>query len=298
MFFKKHHIVIFSRGAQGENKRLDLHLWLLCLAALFMLALLVGNIWLLKEYFSTRHLPSQLEAAEKSLEEQHVRLLSLQTKIQDISRNFSRVERFDAKLRQMFDVDSKLGSVQSSNEKDAFNSPLPVHRPNLMARRMQNFLTLLEGDIHLEEVHQQELLHALRNRQKSLSTSPSIRPLHGRINSSFGYRRAPFGGHRSFHKGIDIKGTIGAPIVATAAGTVTRAGFNGAYGICVDIDHGGGIVTKYAHLQLATVKVGAHVKRGDLIGRVGMTGRTTGPHLHYEVVVNGVPRDPVEYFLD
>ncbi len=198
----------------------------------------------------------------------------------------------------MLELDTKLGNVQNDNYEDILTTPPPVHRPNLMARRMQNFLRLLDEDIHLEEVHQQELLQALRSKQKALSTSPSIWPIRGRINSSFGYRRAPFGGHRSFHKGIDIKGTVGAPVVATAAGVITRAGYNGAYGICVDIDHGAGIITKYAHLQLATVKVGQQVKRGEMVGRIGMTGRTTGPHLHYEVVVGGVPRDPMKYILD
>ncbi len=298
MLFGKHHIVIIKNNAQSESKNFRMRLWPLYLAGLLSCLLLASTLWLLGEYIHSRHLNNQLEQSKSALEDQNVQLLNLHSKILELSENFKRVERFDAKIRQMLDLNSELGSVDTTRHEDFLNTPLPIHKPNLMARRMQNFLNLLEHDIQLEEVNQQELLKSLRIKEKALSRSPSIWPLRGRINSSFGYRRAPFGGHRSFHKGIDIKGAIGAPIVASAAGTVTSAGYDGAYGIVVTVDHGAGVVTKYAHMQMATVKTGQQVKRGDTVGRVGMTGRTTGPHLHYEVVVGGVPRDPMKYILD
>ncbi len=298
MFFKKHHIVIFKDGGQGESKRYRIRLGLLSLVALFACILLVGNIWLAQEYVKNSHLQSKLENAEKTMAEQTTQLLLLNNKIESLNISFARIEKFDAKMRHMLELNSDLGQVDRSRDGEKLAGALPLHRPTLMARRMQSFLDLLEGDMLLEEVNQQELLQALRLKQKALSTSPSIWPLRGRINSSFGYRNAPFTGKRSFHKGIDIKGTIGAPIVASAAGTVTKSGYSGAYGILVEINHGGGIITKYSHMQNATVKVGDKVKRGDMVGRVGMTGRTTGPHLHYEVVVNGVPRDPMKYMFD
>ncbi len=298
MFFQKHHIVIFKDSGQGESKRYTVRLGILSLIILFACILLAANAWLLREYYHSRQLQSKLDEYENIFEEQNTQLLALQSKIEQVHTAFSRVERFDAKMRHMLELNTDLGNVDHSREEENLTGALPLHRPNLMARRMQSFLHLLEEDIHLEEVNQQELLQALRVKQKALSTSPSIWPIRGRINSSFGYRNAPFTGRRTFHKGIDIKGTMGAPIVASAAGVVTKSGYSGAYGILVVINHGGGIITKYSHMQNATVKVGEKVKRGDMVGRIGMTGRTTGPHLHYEVVVNGVPRDPMKYMFD
>ncbi len=298
MFFKKHHIVIIKDSPTGENKKFRVHMWIFYVLLTVFCLLLTSTAWLFKEYIQSIQLKTQLEQTQLAREEQHEQLLNLHKQVQDITTNFQRVERFDTKIRHMLDVNSELGSVDTKANEDFLNTSLPMHKPNLMARRMQNYLHLLAHDIELEEVNQQELLKALRLKEKALSRSPSIWPVRGKINSSFGYRRAPFGGHRSFHKGLDIKGVMGAPVLSSAAGTVRSAGYDGAYGIVVVVDHGAGIMTKYAHLQAATVKAGDEVKRGDMVGRVGMTGRTTGPHLHYEVVVGGVPRDPMKYILD
>ncbi len=297
MFFHKHQIVILKSNAQGQNRRFRLRLWPLLIFAFIFVLLLVSTVWLAGQYVQHRHIYAKWQQSQANVEDQNAQLFSLRQQIQELTQNFRRIERFDAKIRQMLDLNADLGSVEGDST-DITSAPLPLHKPNLMARRMQSFLTQLGDGMALEEVDQQELLKALRLKEKSLSTSPSIWPVRGRINSSFGYRRAPFGGHRSFHKGLDIKGAMGAPVVASAAGVVKSAGYDGAYGIVVVIDHGAGVVTKYAHLQIATVKAGQRVKRGETVGRVGMTGRTTGPHLHYEVVVGGVPRDPMKYILE
>ncbi len=298
MFFKKHHIVIIKDSPTGENRKFHLRMWYFYLLGVFFCLLLASTAWLLKEYLHSMQIKNQLEQTLIAREEQGEQLLNLHKKIQDLTINFQRIVRFDTQIRQMLDVNAELGSVDTKANEDFLNTSLPMHKPNLMARRMQNFLNLLANDIELEEINQQDLLKALRLKANALSRAPSIWPVRGKINSSFGYRRAPFGGHRSFHKGLDIKGAMGAKVVASAAGTVKSNGYDGAYGIVVVIDHGGGVITKYAHLQMATAKPGQEVKRGDTIGRVGMTGRTTGPHLHYEVVVGGVPRDPMKYILD
>ena len=101
-----------------------------------------------------------------------------------------------------------------------------------------------------------------------------------------------------FHKGLDITNRIGTPIIVPAQGIVTLSGRDGAYGFSVEINHGSGIVTKYGHMQRCAVQEGQWVKRGEIVGYVGMSGRTTGPHLHYEVRLNGVPVDPMRYILE
>ena len=122
-------------------------------------------------------------------------------------------------------------------------------------------------------------------------TMPSIWPAAGYVSSPYGLR---FGG-TEFHQGIDIAADMGAPIVATADGVVTAAGWNGGYGNMVDVDHGGGIVTRYGHASALAVTVGQQVRRGEVIAYVGSTGRSTGPHVHYEVRVDGQPVNPAGY---
>ena len=122
-------------------------------------------------------------------------------------------------------------------------------------------------------------------------TMPSIWPAAGFVSSPYGLR---FNG-TEFHQGIDIAADMGAPIVATADGVVTAAGWNGGYGNMVDVDHGGGIVTRYGHASAVAVTVGQQVRRGEVIAYVGSTGRSTGPHVHYEVRVDGQPVNPAGY---
>jgi murein DD-endopeptidase MepM/ murein hydrolase activator NlpD len=117
--------------------------------------------------------------------------------------------------------------------------------------------------------------------------TPSIWPAYGWLSSSMGVRRDPITGTVDYHKGLDIAGERGEPVYATAAGTITQAGVQGAYGNLVVIDHGFGLETRYGHLLRSLVKVGAKVQRGDVIGQIGSSGRATGNHLHYEVMAGG-----------
>jgi murein DD-endopeptidase MepM/ murein hydrolase activator NlpD len=123
--------------------------------------------------------------------------------------------------------------------------------------------------------------------------TPSIWPVTGWLTSSFGTRKDPFSNGNDFHPGLDISADYGQPVLATGDATVVSAGMNGAYGNMVVLDHGFGIVTKYGHLSRIAVDQGDEVKRGDLIGYVGSTGRSTGAHLHYEVWMNGRLSNPM-----
>jgi murein DD-endopeptidase MepM/ murein hydrolase activator NlpD len=124
---------------------------------------------------------------------------------------------------------------------------------------------------------------------------PSIWPVEGRITSSFGEREDPFNGEGAFHRGIDISTSYGHQILAPADGTVTYADFMSGYGRFVVLDHGRGIQTRFGHMSAFAVAEGQHVHRGQLIGYVGLSGRSTGPHLHYEVWVRGTPVNPYKY---
>jgi murein DD-endopeptidase MepM/ murein hydrolase activator NlpD len=132
-------------------------------------------------------------------------------------------------------------------------------------------------------------------RMRMVST-PSIWPVNGRLMGAFGRRTDPFSGEGTeFHTGVDISSPAGTPVLATADGIVVESGWNGGYGRLVVIDHGGGTQTYYAHLSHAYVQTGQEVRRGELVGAVGSTGRVTAPHLHYEVRIGGAPVNPYHY---
>ena len=126
--------------------------------------------------------------------------------------------------------------------------------------------------------------------------TPTVWPVAGKLEGGFGGRRNPFGGGGyEFHSGQDIEADMGDPIVAGASGTVTFAGWQNGYGQLVVVDHGGGLTTRYGHMSQLGVTQGQKVQRGEFIGKVGSTGRSTGPHLHYEVRINDQPVNPLQY---
>lgn len=152
---------------------------------------------------------------------------------------------------------------------------------------LRNVLGSLEG--HLSTVRRN-----VEKRESLMNATPSIWPVHGWLSAGYGMRADPFNGERDFHPGLDISADKGTPIVATAAGRVELAAPSGDYGNLVIVDHGYGLVTRYGHLSKFAVWAGREVKRGDVIGYVGATGRATGPHLHYEVLANGKLINPMQ----
>lgn len=154
------------------------------------------------------------------------------------------------------------------------------------------------SDSQLREQNIIDLWQSLSERRTLLSSTPSIKPARGWLTSRFGYRTDPFSGRIVMHNGLDIAAAPGSPVYAPADGVVSFAGYDEAYGRLVSIDHGYGVMTRFAHNSRLFVSVGQRVKRWDVISAVGNTGRSTGPHLHYEVRVNNVSVDPANYILD
>jgi murein DD-endopeptidase MepM/ murein hydrolase activator NlpD len=137
----------------------------------------------------------------------------------------------------------------------------------------------------------------LRPRLEEMSRIPSVWPVKGFITSGFGRRQNPMEDGLEHHAGVDISAPFGSPIQAPAEGLVISCGWQQGYGNCVEISHGGGLVTRYAHLSKVLVKPGQHVKRWQRLGLVGNSGRATGSHLHYEVLRNGQPANPQRYLI-
>ena len=165
--------------------------------------------------------------------------------------------------------------------------------------QVENFSTMLKSvEQKLEDREGQlEILEDLiANRQLRAQSELAGRPVNkGWMSSSYGSRTDPFSGGRDWHRGVDFAGKLGADIVAVAAGVVTWSGERAGYGTMIEISHGEGYVTRYGHNQSNLVEVGDVVKRGDVIATMGSSGRSTGPHVHFEVLHGGKPVNPSRY---
>lgn len=152
---------------------------------------------------------------------------------------------------------------------------------------------LLRDVLHIIDRKLDEARPNVERREALAAATPSIWPVPGWLSSSYGSRRDPFTGSRDFHPGLDISADSGVPVRATADGTVVTARASGNYGNLVALDHGFGIATRYGHLSRFEVSEGQRVKRGEIVGYVGSTGRSTSPHVHYELTLDGRPANPL-----
>jgi len=192
------------------------------------------------------------------------------------------------------DIDNPEISLMVFAASDDATNVTPVTELDLSNRLDQLILELELQVLLLEDLqsYRQRMDPHLRNH-------PTLWPVSSQISSHFGWRRNPMGGSGGeFHSGIDIRAPRGTIIRAAGGGTVSFAGWRGGYGLVVMINHGSGITTLYAHNSVNEVSVGQRVERGDIIARVGTTGRTTGPHVHFEVHVNGVETDPRPFMME
>lgn len=297
MFFKNYQVFIFNEKT-GTRRSFYFRGVFLGVGILLIMLLIASNFFLGRYYLETHTMNKQLLATERTLEDKETDLVVLLTELDGLRNEIHRIRQFDNKLRLLVGDEKREDVAIGGASPDVFSvDMLPLHRQELAARKIRSFIADLKRDVQLEELVQQDLLLYMRENKQRLAATPSIWPVDGFVTSPFGYRTSPFTGARRFHKGIDIAAPRGTSVVAPADGRVVFAENDGAYGLSVEIDHGGGIATRYAHLHKFHVKKGDTVKRGTLIGEVGSTGRSTGPHLHYEVLVNGVPTNPKTYVV-
>jgi len=162
-------------------------------------------------------------------------------------------------------------------------------------------MDLLARQIYIQSKSFDEVVALCKQHDKMLTCIPAIQPVANKnlkqTASGYGMRIDPIYKTVKFHAGMDFSANVGTPVYVTGNGKVKQAGWDGLYGNCITVDHGFGYVTRYAHLSKIKVKVGQEVVRGEVIGEVGSTGKSTGPHLHYEVHVKGQVVNPVNYYF-
>lgn len=214
--------------------------------------------------------------------------------LNEMQEEINRLSESDIELRLMAD----LPLIDEATRQAGIGGSLPS--PGIdPAQDMQNLLEKLERQIDLQQLSLPEILVKMEENLDVAAHTPAIAPLEKiRITSRFGYRKDPFSGYKRPHKGLDFGAMRGTPIMATADGRVTMSKRVPTFGKVVIINHGFGFETVYGHMQSFNVKVGDKVKRRDVIGLVGNTGRSKGPHLHYEVRVNSKQVDPLDYVFD
>lgn len=169
-----------------------------------------------------------------------------------------------------------------------------------LVRLLAQRLDLFERQLYAQSLSFDQLRTAASEQKDKLAHIPSVIPINIKdftMSSGYGIRRDPIYGSSKFHEGLDFAARTGTPVFATANGTVTLAERRGGYGNCIDISHGFNYLTRYAHLSEILVKEGQKVKRGQIIGKVGSTGKSIGPHLHYEVRFKNEPQNPVNYYF-
>jgi len=183
------------------------------------------------------------------------------------------------------DLLREYSSVASLNENNFFNS-------------LEGKLEELSYEVVQRETNLSELVATLEEKRLIVLHTPTLWPVKGWLSGQFGYRVSPFTGRNTFHEGIDIAARYGTDVYAAAKGIIVYAGQKPGYGYLVTIDHGYGYLTRYAHNSRINVNVGDKVEKGQIIAKVGSSGRSTGPHSHYEVLVNGIPVNPLKFIIE
>ena len=282
----KHHTIILVPHSRAKFRKWTVssrQLAVAALAAVLLLLLAVVSTW---SFFFASIDKAQLTQLEK----ENLRLREVnqdfETSVRDLTRQLADFEDRTRQLAIVAGLDG-LGLEQDPG----------IGGEDLLLPE-QGRLGHLNDRADLLDRGLQSISAELAERLQLAAATPSISPVRGLLTSSYGYRSDPVTGQRALHRAIDISTSPGQPVKATAEGVVLRARRNGRLGNSVDLSHGHGVVTRYGHLASYNVEPGQRVRRGEVIGFVGNTGRTTGFHLHYEVRVEGQPVNPLAYILD
>jgi murein DD-endopeptidase MepM/ murein hydrolase activator NlpD len=300
--------VIFLSKREGKARQFNLAhpltlsliagLVLTVLGSAFMLGVQLGRgnqkALILGDTVHLSDVLAQQKAQISELKSQlQLRVDAMAMRIGEVNAHVIRLDALGKRLTEMADIDSREFNFDrdpprgGSSEGEGVSAEIPD---------LSGMLSTLEKKVDLRQSQLSALENLILARELKQEIHPEGRPVeNGFISSYFGEREDPFDGQETFHKGVDFAGAKGSTVVAVAAGVVTWAGERSGFGKMVEINHGDGYVTRYGHNEKTLVSVGETVKRGDPIGLMGSTGRSTGPHVHFEVLRNGRQVDPLSF---
>ena len=264
---------------------------------------LISTTFFFCDYIQFKKKGFEFARLHQETETQKSQIQFFSARIEDLEEQLSKLKDFDKRIR----IVANLEKGQETTPLMGLGGPSPSDiREKLRSERdeqgliqqMRIDIERLQSEAMSREESLSELEKLLQNKKEALSHAPSIWPVMGWVTSMFGFRTDPFTGLNQMHEGIDIANQIGTPVIAPADGIISDSGNDLGFGKILVISHGFGMTTRYAHLSKILVKVGQKVERGEKIAEVGMSGKTTGPHLHYEVRFNDSLVNPMRCILN
>jgi murein DD-endopeptidase MepM/ murein hydrolase activator NlpD len=298
---KEYFTIMFVPGPNSRVRTLRISKHAIKMAFYSLLSVCVLSLYLVYEYNDVKDKVWELQSTREELMQQKTQVQNFALNLLDYKRQMFLLRDLDTKLRRVV----SLGPRDKAQQVLGIGGPDELGLQNLTAlgekkqaealKEMSAELTQLKGAASRQEASLQMLIEYFEDKRSLFASTPSIWPVRGWVTSRFGNRTSPFSGIQKFHEGLDIAAQTGTPVAAAADGVVIKAGFGTGYGNMVEISHGYGIKTLYAHNSRLNVKAGQRVRRGDVIAYAGDSGSSTGPHLHYEVRLNGLPVNPAKY---
>jgi len=300
------HIVVFP-GATSHPRRFSIRRRTVKILLITGLLAAVVEALFLVQYVTRSGEIWELETLRSEAVQHRQQASALSSSMEELRKQLSTMRDVNIRIRMMLGLDppklppSPLG-LGGKEESSLVMPPggLGGERETLasISAQLQQRLAWMKDEAGIQEKYLYELKSIVGERKTQWGATPSIWPVRGWVSSGFGRRVSPFTGRDTMHGGVDISAPMRTPVIAPAAGTVLFAGIEASLGNTVTISHGYGMRTLYGHMDKLKVKTGQSVRRGDLLGWVGSTGLSTGPHLHYEVEVGGTAIDPLKYIID
>jgi murein DD-endopeptidase MepM/ murein hydrolase activator NlpD len=297
---KNFYTLLILPKKDSSAKKISLSSALVKGVSIFVMGLILFMMYFSYDYIHIRRDQAELKRLKQQTVEQKKQIDGLVAKVDQFSIKMEELRQFDKKIRIMAklvtgrDKEQLLGIGGPVSEENRLSSKMAADDKTMIAGIDRHVDRLMDDAVSREQSFTALLVY-LQEKKSLLAATPNSWPVLGWITSEFGRRISPFGSGTEFHKGMDIATRIGRPIQAPADGIVAEVSFQHDVGQMVRIDHGHGVSTYYGHLSKAAVRSGMTIRKGDRIGYVGNTGRTTGSHLHYAVMLNGVPVNPRKY---
>ncbi len=263
------------------------------ISVLVALAILVSFIWMAGSLITFRYDMQRIESMKRDNQAKTLQLEELRQRLHRLENEKENIAKKQEEIKRLMGISPTTASGHETPSRSGASIERE-HKPAASVSeedRLQG-VSLFFNDIITELV---ELERQIRSNPEYYQARPNTWPTAGRISSPYGVRKSPFSRRSEMHTGVDIAADVGTPVRAAASGTVVFAGFNPIYGRLIKIDHGNGYVTWYGHNRANLVEVGDEVKKGQIIARVGSSGRSSGPHLHFAIQGEGGFVDPELY---
>jgi len=292
--------VITGKGRRMRQLHLSKSVFRFFLA--FIVLFIAGTVFLSLDYFQIRSQSGELGRLRELSRTQKEQIDDLATKVSEFEERMIGLKEFDRKIRAITNLESdgkegQLPGMGGSIPEGDLSALNELSDKEALYDAIQDNMDELLEELSFQEDSFREIFTFLEKKMKILASTPSIWPCQGFVTSEFGYRKSPFTGRRELHRGIDIATKLGEEICAPADGVIVKVTRESDMGNMIKIDHGRNVCTYYGHLLKTMVRKGEKVKRGDVIGLVGNSGRSTGPHLHYSVTLSGVYVNPRKYLF-